>query len=591
MTTAPQPFLGVENSLTGRLWRSRLEDERLALAVSQQLGLPEVLGRVLAARGIPPEEGAAYLAPTLRDQLPDPSRLRDMDRAAARLTDAVMTGEIVGIFGDYDVDGATSSALLARFLRAVGGQVRLYIPDRLTEGYGPNTTALLALREEGLRVVVTVDCGTLAFEPLEAAHAAGLDVIVVDHHLAEPGLPPALAVINPNRLDESGTCGQLAAVGVAYLLVIAVNRALRAAGWYGDRAEPNLLQWLDIVALGTVCDVVPLTGLNRPLVLSGLKVMAGRTNPGLAALADVAGLDSAPGVYHAGFVLGPRVNAGGRVGRADLGARLLATDDAAEAAALAGELDVLNRERRTIEAMVEEEAMSLAEQTDDGGPLVFVAGRGWHPGVIGIVASRLKGRFNRPAFIVALEDGVGKGSGRSVPGADLGAAVTAARQAGLLINGGGHPMAAGLTVAEDKLAPLGEFLKERLSRSLGDRPKRRSLGVDGALGVGGASFELVELLDQAGPYGAGNPEPRFVVTGAHIVRSDIVGGDHVRCVLAGGEGGRLKGIAFRCRETALGEALLNQRGAKLYFAGHLRADHWQGRDDVQLEIEDVASAN
>ena len=591
MTAAPQPFLGVENSLTGRLWRSRLEDERLALAISQQLGLPEVLGRVLAARGIRPEEGAAYLAPTLRDQLPDPSRLRDMDRAAARLAEAVMAGEIVGIFGDYDVDGATSSALLARFFRAVGGQVRLYIPDRLTEGYGPNTAALLALHGEGLRVVVTVDCGTLAFEPLEAARDAGLDVIVVDHHLAEPKLPPALAVINPNRLDEAGASGQLAAVGVAYLLVVAVNRALRAAGWYGDRTEPDLLQWLDIVALGTICDIVPLTGLNRPLVLIGLKVMAGRTNPGLAALADVARMDSAPGVYHAGFVLGPRVNAGGRVGRADLGARLLATDDAAEAAALAGELDVLNRERRTIEAMVEEEAMSLAEQGDDGGPLIFVVGRGWHPGVIGIVASRLKGRFDRPALIVALEDGVGKGSGRSVPGADLGAAVTAARQAGLLINGGGHPMAAGLTVAEDKLAPLVAFLKERLSRSLGDRPQRRSLGVDGALGVGGASFELVELLEQAGPYGAGNPEPRFVVTGAHIVRSDIVGGDHVRCVLAGGEGGRLKGIAFRCRETALGEALLHNRGAKLYFAGHLRADHWQGRSDVQLEIEDVARAS
>ena len=456
MSGLAQPaFLGVTRSVTGRRWRARAEDNRLVQALSQRLGVPELIARVLAGRGVDLEHGDTFLQPTLRDLLPDPSAFRDMDRAASRIVTALQSHESVAVFGDYDVDGATSAALLGLFFRSVGAEIRVYVPDRLREGYGPNAPALLRLAAEGVKLVITVDCGTLAYAPLAAAAAAGLEVIVVDHHLAEPALPTAVAVINPNRLDEDGGHRQLAAVGVAYLLVVAVNRALRDAGWYATRPAPNLLQWLDLVALGTVCDVVPLTGINRALVGQGLKVMAQRGNIGLAALADVAGLSEPPGCYHLGFLMGPRVNAGGRVGQADLGARLLTTEDPAEATALARELDRLNAERRGIELGVQAEAEAQAaaqsDATDGAGPLVVAAGRGWHQGVIGIVAGRLKERYRRPALVVALDGGIGKGSGRSVAGVDLGSAVTAAHQAGLLINGGGHAMAAGLTVAEDQI--------------------------------------------------------------------------------------------------------------------------------------------
>ena len=590
MASEPEPFLGVAHSVTGRFWRARLDDELEALAIAQHLDVSEAIGRVLAARGVTAENGEAFLNPSLRKSLPDPSVLHDMDRAAGRLADAVMADEAVAVFGDYDVDGATSSALLSRFFAAVGVSVRLYIPDRLREGYGPNLPALRRLGDEGARAIVTVDCGTLAFEPLASAAAEGLDIIVVDHHQAEPRLPRAFAVINPNRLDENGALSQLAAVGVAFLLVVAVNRELRNRGWYDDRPEPDLKQWLDLVALGTVCDVVPLIGVNRPLVRSGLAVMAGRANAGLAALADVAGLSEAPGVYHTAFVFGPRVNAGGRIGKADLGARLLTTNDASEAAALASELDVLNGERREIEALVLEQAKALAQRQDDWAPLVFVVGADWHPGVIGIVASRLKDALRRPAVVVARDGVVGKGSARSLPGIDIGAAVTAARQAGLLVNGGGHPMAAGFTVAADRIDDLGVFLEQRIGPATAAFNQAASLGIDGALAVGGASTALVDLLERAGPYGSGNPEPRFVIAGARIVRADIVGAEHVRCIVAGGDGARLKGIAFRSRDTPLGRALLGAGGALLHLAGHLRADTWKQRRDVQLQIEDAAPA-
>jgi single-stranded-DNA-specific exonuclease len=596
-------FLGVTASASGKRWRLRQADERLGQAHAQALEVPEILGRLLAAREVPLGAGASYLKPTLKDLLPDPSVLRDMDCGAGRLADAVVDGQPIAIFGDYDVDGATSSALLARFLRSVGGDVRVYIPDRLIEGYGPNAPALLKLADEGARVAITVDCGISAFEPLQAAADAGLDVIVVDHHEAEAALPVAFAVINPNRLDEDRALGYLAAVGVAYLLVVATNRELRLRGWYQDKhAEPDLLQWLDIVALGTVCDVVPLKGLNRAFVFQGLKVMARRGNAGLAALSDVAGLDRKPEAYHAGFVLGPRINAGGRVGRADLGAALLSSDDAAQAAAMAAELDHFNAERRTIEALVQEQAIEQVEQVERSagalGPLVVASADGWHPGVIGIVASRLKDRFNLPAFVIAFDDeaqgggqSIGKGSGRSVRGVDLGAAVIAARQAGLLINGGGHAMAAGLTVARDKFELLVAFLNERLAGPVSALGAVRSLGLDGALAVGGATTDLIELLHQAGPFGSANPEPRFAITAARVVKANVVGQGHVSCIFTGRGGGRLKGIAFRSAETPLGACLLAAGGREVHVAGHLRIDEWQGRRQAQIFIDDVIFAD
>lgn len=586
-------FLGVERSLGGRRWRPRLEDERGAFAISQQLGLPDILGRVLAARGIGVTAAEAFLVPKLRDLLPDPSHLIDMDRAVDRIVAAITGGEKIGIFGDYDVDGASSSSILAKFFAALGREVIVYIPDRIREGYGPNAPALLKLKEEGVSLVITVDCGTTAFGPLDAAAEAGLDVIVVDHHVAEPRLPRAVAVVNPNRLDETSPVGQLCAAGVTFLLVVAVNRALRNAFWYGEgHAEPNLMSWLDIVALATVADVVPLTGVNRALVRQGLAVMAQRGNPGLAALCDIARLDEKPEAWHLGFMLGPRVNAGGRVGEAGLGVRLLTATDRDEASGIAVRLDRYNEERREIEAAVLDAAMAQAErQATDDMPLILAAGAGWHPGVIGIVAGRIKEAFNRPACVVSLEGGVGKGSGRSVRGVALGPAVIAAHQAGLLVNGGGHAMAAGFTVEEGHLPAFRDFLAEHIAGQLGDTPLSPDIGIDGALSPEGATVELIELLENAGPYGAGNPRPRFVLPGVTPIRADIVGSDHVRCFLAMPEGGtRLKSIAFRCAGSPVGEALLNARGGALHVAGHLAVDTWQGRRNPQFVIEDAARA-
>ncbi len=590
MSTPTAAVLGVERSLLGRRWRERAGDDRAGMALAQRLGLPEIAGRILARRGVDEATAERFLTPLLRDWLPDPSHLKDMDRAVARIVDALEQRQTIAVFGDYDVDGATSAALLRRFLAAVGARVVVYIPDRQREGYGPNAPALLKLKSEGAAVVITVDCGTTAHAPLAAAAAAGLDVIVVDHHIGEPALAPALAVINPNRLDESSVHRGLAAVGVAFLLVVGVNRALRRIGWYETRPEPDLMAWLDLVALGTVCDVVPLAGLNRALVVQGLKVMRRRENAGLAALADIAGISEAMGAYHAGFILGPRINAGGRVGEADLGARLLATDDPAEAKALAQRLDGLNAERREIEARVLAQAMAQAEENGRSA-MIFVAGEGWHPGVIGIVASRLKDRYGRPACVVAMADGIGRGSGRSVVGMALGPAVIAARQAGLARDGGGHAMAAGFTVEGGNLMALRDFLEARVAAALGDGDPTPEFGIDGALVAAAATPEFAALIERIGPFGTGNPEPRFALPALRVLRADVVGGAHVRTILADGAGsGRLKAMAFRALDGALGPALLNSGGRLFHVAGHIRADHWQGNDGVQLFIDDAAPA-
>jgi len=584
--------LKVERSVCGRRWRLRAGDIAEGQAIAERLGLPEIVGRLLAQRGVDHDHAPGFLAPRLRDQLPDPSHLRDMEVAATRLARAVREGETIAVFGDYDVDGATSTALLARFFAAVGGRTRIYVPDRLREGYGPNTPALLRLLAEGTRVVVTVDCGTNAHLPLAEAAAAGLEVIVVDHHVAEPLLPRAAAIVNPNRLDEESRQGGLAAVGVAFLLIVAVNRALRQAGWYaGDRTEPDLMAWLDLVALGTVCDVVPLAGLNRAFVAQGIKVIRRNANSGLAALAAVAGVNEPLDAYHLGFVLGPRVNAGGRVGAADLGARLLATDDPALAADLAQRLDAYNRERRDIEARTLEAAVSLVEGSVRSPVLVFAAAENWHPGVIGIVAARLKERYERPACVVAVGNGIGRGSGRSIAGLPLGSAVVAARQAGLLINGGGHAMAAGFTVAAEKLDRLQAFLIERLGDGLDHERLVPELRVDAALSLGAAQAELMGHIEQLAPFGTGNPEPRFVLSGVRVAHAEFVGSGHLRCTLADPlDGTRLRAIAFRAAGTPLGQLLTETRGATIHIAGHLRRDTWRGGDAVRLSIDDAAPA-
>ncbi len=589
-------FLNVERSITGRRWAARLADERTAVAMAQRHGLPDAICRLLAARDVGIDAATDFLDPTLRKFLPDPSHLKDMDLAIDRLVRAVRGSEKIVVFGDYDVDGATSSALLLRFFRSVGGDIGVYIPDRRKEGYGPNTAALRKIRDEGAAVVVTVDCGVTAAEPLQAAKKSGLDVIVIDHHQGEIALPEALAVVDPNRVDDDSPHKQLAAVGVAFLLAVGVNRALRAAGWYSDsRPEPDLRQWLDLVALGTVCDVVPLTGVNRALVRQGLLVMQQRRNAGLAALADVARLREPPGAYHLGFLLGPRVNAGGRVGQADLGARLLSSDDPQEVGALALRLDEFNAERRTIEKLVLDEAIGRIEgiygPDRKGLPSALVVeSESWHIGVIGIVASRLVERYGRPAFVIGMDGETGKGSGRSVRGVDLGAAVLAARQAGLLLNGGGHAMAAGLTVARSALPDLAKFLDDRIAPQLGAAPAVRELGIDAALTPAAATQDLVTMIEQVGPFGAGNALPRFALPGVRVSYAQPVGEGHVRCTLVGQERGRVDAIAFRANQSALGPALLDPARPVLHVAGALRIERYNGRESVRLQIDDAASA-
>jgi single-stranded-DNA-specific exonuclease len=590
-------LLGVERSVLGRRWRLRTVDDRLVEALSQRFDLPDIAARVVAGRGVTLEATPAFLSPTMRDLLPDPSHLRDLDGAVDRLSNAVRRGETIALFGDYDVDGATSSALLRRFLGAVGADVVVHIPDRMAEGYGPNTPAMLALRERGAAVCVCVDCGTTAVEPLTAGRDAGLDVIVVDHH--EPGdvAPPTVALINPKRRDETTPHVDLAAVGVTFLLVVGLNRALRAAGWYdgsdGSRPEPDLMSLLDLVALGTVCDVVPLTGLNRAFVSQGLRVAARRGNTGLAALCDVARVTPPLTAFHLGYVLGPRINAGGRVGDSSMGARLLSTDDPDEARRLAEALDAVNADRQEIEAQVLLEAVEQVEGTLalDGTPLVMAVGDGWHPGVVGIVASRLRERYDLPACVLTIEGNQAKGSGRSVPGLDLGRAVIEAREAGLLTLGGGHAMAAGFSLHPDRIEAFRAFLLARLGEQVGEGGlPDPSLEFDGTLAVEGATEALIGHLDRVAPFGSGNPEPVFVIADARVLFADVVGMGHVRCRLGGHAGGRLKGIAFRAADSELGQGLLTATGSVVHVAGTLRLDRWRGQAEPQIVITDLAPA-
>jgi len=589
--TETRPFMGVSSSLGGKRWVMAECDERLGLALSQRLGLPDVVARILSSRGVGLDDAAGFLDPKLRDQLPDPSRFKDMDKAAERIASAIMQGEQMAVFGDYDVDGATSSALFSRFAKSVGGRIRTYIPDRMREGYGPNSAALLSLKDSGVSLVLTVDCGTLAFDALAVAEKSGLDVIVADHHTPGASLPKCVAVINPNRLDEQPGFGNLAAVGVVFLLMIAVNRLLRSMNWYQTRTEPDLMGWLDIVALGTVCDVVPLGPLNRAFVAQGLKIMAGRSNAGIRAVSEIAGITEPPGTYHAGFVIGPRINAGGRLGASHLGTRLLTTDDRDEAADIARKLDAFNSERRDLEALVLEQAVTNIERADgQGDATVLATGEGWHAGVIGIVASRLKERYNRPACVIAFdhETGLGSGSGRSVSGVDLGSAILAASQAGLLVKGGGHAMAAGFTVERDKLDALRDFLNERIGKIIDERKIVPTLKLDASIALSGVTPALIEKLDQIGPFGSGNPEPRFVVPEVNIAYATVVGENHLRCTLVDAAGNKRQAICFRCMDAPLGVELLNANGKSFHIVGKIRLNHWQGRTTQQIQIEDAA---
>ena len=584
--------LNITRSITGQPWRWRGLG---ADARSPGYQPDDLVAQLLLARGCPPDGVEAHRNPTIRHFMPDPSLFRDMDAAAERLADAVQRGEDVRIFGDYDVDGATSAALLIRLLRDIGLDARPYIPDRLMEGYGPSGEALVRLAGDGAQLIVTVDCGAQAFEALDMAKAAGVDVVVVDHHKCAAALPVALALVNPNRLDENDAAavhGHLAAVGMAFLLGAALLRTLRARGWFATRPEPAIMELLDIVALGTIADVAQLKGLNRAFVAQGLKVMAKRRNIGLAALMDASRLNRAPLCHDLGFALGPRINAGGRVGKADLGVRLLTTEDPAEAARIAAELDRLNEERRAIESIVQEQAEALLAAQDNRA-VALVAGPGWHPGVIGIVAGRLKERAGRPAIVVALdEDGVGKGSGRSSSGVDLGAAVLAAKDSGLLVAGGGHAMAAGLTVMADKVDVLADFLDDRLSAAVARARDERALLIDAVLAPAGINPDFVAAIEAGGPYGAGWPAPLIAAGPMRVIRADVVGNGHLRAIMAGDDGRSIKTIAFRQAESELGQAILGApRDRRLWVAGRAKIDDWGSRPAAELHLEDAAWAD
>ena len=583
---------GVTHSILGQPWRWR---GAAADACDASFQPDDLVSQLLLARGVVREELERHRLPTIRGFMPDPSIFRDMDRAAERLADAVEARELVTVFGDYDVDGATSAALLIRLLRQLGCNPAAYIPDRLMEGYGPSGEALVRIARGGASLIVTVDCGAQAFEALEMARAEGVDVVVVDHHKCASALPLAHALVNPNRLDEcdeAASHGHLAAVGVCFLLGAAVVRTLRARGFFANRPEPRLVDLLDIVALGTVADVAQLRGLNRAFVTQGLKVMAGRRNIGLAALIEASRLTRAPTCTDLGFALGPRINAGGRVGKSDLGVRLLTTDDPEEAREIAEELERLNQERRAIEMLVCEAAEALC--TAQGNRAVaVVAGEGWHPGVIGIVAGRLKEKLGRPAVVIAIDEhGIGKGSGRSISGVDLGAAILAAKDSGLLIAGGGHAMAAGLTIARDQLEALADFLDERLSKDVARGRDDRALLLDAVLAPGGVCPDLCEALEVGGPYGAGWPAPRVAAGPVRIIKADVVGQGHLRLIVAGDDGRRIKAIAFRMADSALGQAMLAAPAhRKLWIAGRIKRDDWADRPSAELHLEDAAWAD
>jgi single-stranded-DNA-specific exonuclease len=584
--------LGVSHSLSGRRWIWRSGEDRIGLGITQRMGVPEIVGRLLASRGIDIDTASHYLDPTLRAQLPDPSTLIDMDIAADRLAHAVRQGETVGVFGDYDVDGACGAALICTLLRELGCEVRYHVPDRMLEGYGPNGPALHSLVIRGASLIVCVDCGTAAADALSFI-ADDADVVVLDHHKTDGPPPSIVATVNPNRLDCASGGTSLCATAVAFLTAVATVRALRRQGFFAVRREPDLLGLLDLVALATVCDVMPLTGVNRALVCQGLKVMARRARPGLAALLEVAQVRDRPTAATCGFVLGPRINAAGRIAEADMGLRLLLCQAPEEAASLAATLDAVNRQRQEVEGSILEAALGAAgEQAEQGHPALMVAGPAWHPGVVGIVAGRIKERFNRPACVAGIVDGLAKGSGRSVPGLDLGAAVIAARQEGILKTGGGHPMAAGFSLMPDRLPAFHAFLDDRLAAAA-LLPAAVDLAVEAALNVPGATTELAYHLARLAPFGTGNEEPMLVLQRTRVLRADRVGreGKAIRAFIEGEDGSvRLKAMLFRAREGALADMLCGASGSILHLAGHLRAEEWNGGASPCFVIADGATA-
>lgn len=587
-------FLDVARSATGRAWRERLDvrTSQIALAMAQRHGISELLARVLAGRDVGLDEVERYLDPSIRTLLPDPDTLTDMAAAVDRLTRAVTAGETVAVFGDYDVDGACATALMVSVLRAAGLDPLFHIPDRIFEGYGPSVPAIEQLAARGVTLLVTVDCGTTSQEPLAAARRLGMDTVVIDHHQAGEALPPAAAIVNPNREDDLSGLGHVCAAGLVFVTAVGLVRALRQAGHFSaERPAPDLLEALDLVALATVADVVPLRGLNRAFVTKGLLAMRRRTRMGLTALMDAARLDGPPRPFHLGFLIGPRINAGGRIGEATLGARLLLTDDPAEARRIAGELDRLNSERQEVERAILAAAEAEADASlglGDEAAVVVVSGDGWHPGVVGLVAARLKERFQRPAFAIAFNGETGTGSGRSIPGVDIGRAVRGAVEAGILAKGGGHAMAAGLTVARGQLGALRAELERRLAADVARARAEGTLAIDGALTARGASADLIETVSRAGPFGAGNPDPVFAFPGHRISFVESFGAGHVRARIASPDGATLKATAFRCAEEPLGRALLAARGRPLHVAGTLELDTWQGETRPALRIRDVA---
>ena len=586
-------FLGVSRSLTGRVWRQRPADAGLIRAHMQALNLEEPLARALAARGVEADQGADFLTPRLKNLFPDPSSFMDMDAAAGSILDALQAQASIHVFADYDVDGASSAALLVRWFRALGAKLPIYVPDRLLEGYGPSARAFDTLKASGADLVITVDCGAAANEAVAHATAIGLKVVVIDHHMMREHPPVCAAVVNPNRPGCSSGQGNLAAAGVVFVLLAALNREARRRGMFADLKEPDIRQWLDLAALGAICDVTSLTGFNRALTSLGLKVMSDWGNPGLRALLAAAGVEPGPAkANHAGFILGPRINAGGRIGKSDLGARLLSTDDPAEAAALAQELHVLNIARREVEKQVADQATRMVEATGahaDGSAVVVIAGDDWHPGVVGIVAGRLRERWRKPVVVIGLDaiNGIGKGSGRSQPGMNLGRAVQAAWQSGVLLAGGGHAMAAGLTVRADDIDRLRDFLNERMAGEQAAADALDHVEIDALIDASAATRTLFEQFDLLAPFGPANPEPLFALEHVQVRDAAAMNGGHVRCRLVGADGASVKAIAWRCADLPGGQALLSGQGG-LCVVGRLKADDWNGRRGVQFEIEDVA---
>jgi single-stranded-DNA-specific exonuclease len=590
--SAPLGYLGVSKSLSGRLWRERPAEAETVRRHQMALGLSEPLARAMASRGVAADAGDIFLNPTLKAQFPNPSSFADMDRAATVLVDALERRRPMVVFADYDVDGASSAAQLVRWFRALGHELPIYVPDRVLEGYGPSPAAFRRLKEDGAELVITVDCGAAAHDALACAAEIGLDVVVIDHHLMREGeIPAVAALVNPNRADCASGQGHLAAAGVAFVLLAALNREARKRGLFAERAEPDIRQWLDLAAMGAICDVTRLTGFNRAIAAQGLKVMSAWRNPGLKALMDVAKSEGPASVFHAGFILGPRINAGGRIGRADLGARLLSTDDPAEAEAIAAELDALNASRKEVEREVIEQAVAVIEKEMNlaDAPMLLVAADGWHPGVIGIVAGRLRERYRKPVMVVGVDRAanVGKGSGRSQPGVNLGRAVQAAFDQGLLLAGGGHAMAAGLSVRPDTIPELREFLCAALADEQEVAAAEDALEIDALVATAGCDRALWNDFQRLAPFGPGNPEPLFALADVRVERPMALRGGHVRVTLTDGSGGKLKAVAWRAEDTEVGRRLLVEGGA-VHVVGRLKPDDWQGRQSVELEIEDVA---